>query len=199
VAVGGDGGGESIFASGARSGSNWTWSVSTVIGIRWFGWRESFERELPDFDLVRRGWCRYCGDSPTRYSPPVLSLITRGRGQTSAEIGGDSSGGGSLIGVNCPSATSCVAVGQDDASDGQAVYALGSKLWVNLVLVVRRPQCPTALVGGGFSMVVSCADVTTCVAVGFDDNSEAVTDALIVWCGCANECGRFRRQRSSGS
>src|SRR4029077_4202859 len=67
-----------------------------------------------------------------------------------------------LLGVSCPSATSCVAVG--DARNGNADHTLVKRLTGNLWSIEPSPN-PVGAAGASLHSVV-CTSATSCVAVG---------------------------------
>ena len=80
----------------------------------------------------------------------------------------DNSGGGSLVGVSCPSTTSCIAVGQDTGSPAQAIYSIGTEsagVWSWTPSATVTPDGS----GGGALNDISCTSTTSCVAVGVDN------------------------------
>lgn len=79
----------------------------------------------------------------------------------------DSSGGGDFLEVSCFTATSCIAVGDNDASPSQSIYSFGTEsngvwTWSNSADIAADAS------GGGELNGVSCPSTTTCVAVGGD-------------------------------
>lgn len=99
-----------------------------------------------------------------------------------AAVAPDSSGGGALSSVSCPSATLCVAVGGD--SNNQQIYATysatnGSWTWSPVEVVAPDSS------GAGYFSHVSCPRATMCVAVGEDPNSWTIystgTESGGVW------------------
>jgi len=85
----------------------------------------------------------------------------------------DSSGAGNLSAVDCPSTTMCVAVGVDGSAAGQAIYSVGTEtdgLWAWSTSVVIAPDAS----GGGRLLGISCASSSDCVAIGVDDNVQAI-------------------------
>ncbi len=78
---------------------------------------------------------------------------------------------GGLLGVSCPTTTTCVA-GENGSGDGVTTVGTdnaGTWSWI--------PEVPVAsdVNGGGYLEGVSCPSATTCVGVGFDSNFEGVT------------------------
>ncbi len=86
------------------------------------------------------------------------------------EVPSDASGSGSLTGVACPSATTCLAVGGDGNSLGIVDQAsLTSAGWTWSPATSLLP--PSS--GAGTLSAIACPSATTCVAVG-TDGSEGV-------------------------
>ena len=86
------------------------------------------------------------------------------------ELVPDATGNGYLTSVSCPSATTCVAVGYD--GNGQAIYVTGSAsagawTWTSATEVTPDSS------GVGLLASVSCANTSSCVAVGSDQNGSA--------------------------
>ena len=80
----------------------------------------------------------------------------------------------SLSAVSCPSATTCVAVGQD--SNVQAFYSVGSESAGSWTWSSATEVASDATTQGSFTGV-SCAAVTSCVAVGTDASGYPIFSA----------------------
>ena len=94
-------------------------------------------------------------------------------GWTSASISPDASGGGQLNAVSCVSATSCVAVGQDSAVEGQGIESVGiysgsAWTWSTSSIVASDSS------GGGVFWGLSCVSSNVCTAVGQDQNDQSI-------------------------
>jgi hypothetical protein len=85
----------------------------------------------------------------------------------------DASGVGAFYGVSCPSATSCIAVGEDGSTAGDGIYSIGTHTdgyWTWSTSTVITPDSS----GGGLFEAISCASASACIAVGEDDSGQAI-------------------------
>jgi hypothetical protein len=79
------------------------------------------------------------------------------------------SGGNTLMGVSCPSATACTAVGYSYISGG--FYRTFIESWDGTSWTVV--PSPNPVPGGDYLNGVSCASATACMAVGYDTKNSA--------------------------
>ena len=87
----------------------------------------------------------------------------------------DARGTGVYAAVNCPSVTTCVAVGSDGSQATYAVGILSGGVWSwSTQTPVAQNGCGSGTCGGAF-FGVSCPSVTSCVAVGGSSDAYAVT------------------------
>ncbi|MGA2968506.1 MAG: fibronectin type III domain-containing protein [Acidimicrobiales bacterium] len=154
VAVGTDMNGGAIFATGAESGSTWTWSPSVLIPPDSYG--RGF---LNSVDCVSTTSCIAVGGN---YNSGGISAIGTESGGTwswvSSAVAPDNSDNGYLTGVSCPTPTACIAVGTNEIVEG--TFATSSWSWSSIDAGVF------GLSADDFFRGVSCADLTDCVAVG---------------------------------
>ena len=151
VAVGADGSGRAVVTAGERG----TGTLDVVDGDRASGrarWQRSAHgRELPDdVDLCRGGHGRR--RAGTR-RPSGCSHRTGWRWATPTAVVPDGAGGGSLAGVNCPTASTCIAVGTD--ADAQGIVTTGLHVatgWSWSMAVAVTPDSS----GSGRLTAVSC-------------------------------------------
>ncbi len=109
---------------------------------------------------------------PLVANPVASGATTTTTVSPSLPIVSDGAGRGYIYGVSCPSATTCVAVG-DDATN-QSVTTSGTLsggvwTWTTEVAVTSDSS------GRGYLYAVSCPSATNCVAVGYDGNHQSVT------------------------
>ena len=170
VAVGDDANGQGIYSIGTQASGSWTWSTSAVIPSNSSGGGAFF-----GVSCASANSCVAVGGDSGFPGQEIYSVGTATNGtwtwSTAAVVGADSSGGGTLFDVHCISATSCVAVGQDNAA--QSVSTIGSEAggqWTWSRTTVVAPDSS----GAGFLFGISCVSTTSCVAVGGDGDNQTI-------------------------
>ncbi len=171
VAVGYDGDGQSIDVVGDRSGTNWTWSMSSPVTSD-----SSGTGELNGIDCASATSCVAVGLDGD-YEP--ITVIGDESGATwiwttANTVTPDSTGSGAFKSVNCTSASSCVAVGYD--SNAQAIFSSGVDSGTSWTWSAASLVAPDAE-GYGFLNGVACITASSCVAVGLDGNDHSIVSA----------------------
>jgi Fibronectin type III domain len=120
--------------------------------------------------------CIAVGDNNASPTQSIFSFGTDVDGvwtwSNSTDVAADTSQGGELNGVSCPSATICIAVGGDAAAQQQGIISVGTyfqETWTWSTSVVQPDGS-----GGGSLESVSCPSVSECVAVGSDIGDHSI-------------------------
>jgi hypothetical protein len=167
VAVGYDGSlqngsNQSITTVGALSGGAWTWTTESPVSADASG-----AGYLYGVSCSTATTCVAVGFDAGAQSITTSGTLSGGSWTWTADtvIVPDPSGFGDLYGVSCPSATTCVAVGQDPYDPIATVGTLSGGTWT---WSAESSAVGDPTTGTGYDRGVSCASATTCVAVGYD-------------------------------
>jgi len=130
---------------------------------------------LVDLTCVSSTSCIGVGTDNAPSNQEVFSVGTQSgvlwSWSTTKVVSPDGSGGGVLYGVACPTATTCVAVGQDNDDQSIATsgtYSSSSWSWTSSEVLSSESS--------GFSVLnsVACPETNTCIAVGEDNSAKSV-------------------------
>ena len=167
VAVGTDFSYQGITSSGTFSGGSWTWTTATTVAPDSSGGGSLYSVSCPTSTM-----CIAVGTDNNEQG--IYSTGTFSGGSwawtTATTIASAPSGtGGWLYGVNCPTSTNCIAVGEDYLSGIQrSIYTSGTDsggvwTWTTEAVIAPDPE------GAGNLTNISCPTSTMCIAVGNDD------------------------------
>ena len=166
VAVGYDNSGLPVVAEGDPT----TWTSSSVEELS-LGSAFGGSGTLSAVSCVSSSQCTAVGDD---ISPDPIVLTGNPATWTASDVtsmtlGSTFGDGGGLLGVSCPSATDCVAVGANGGSQplivtgNPATWTTSNAAFVDL---------QSAFGDGGALYAVSCVSTTQCTAVGNDRNNQ---------------------------
>lgn len=166
-AVGIDGVGRDVTASGAESQGRWTWSAARPDPgpLRGSG--------LVGVSCASTSSCVAVGNGAGAQAEVTWGAPARGtwRWRAPVTLSADGSGGGVLTAVSCASRTTCVAVGVDAASEG--IVTVGTARGTAWAWTRPAALVPDATGSGGL-WSVSCGSAASCVAVGSDAQRDAI-------------------------
>jgi len=136
VAVGQDGGGQPDFVSGTEAGSTWTWGDVSVVAIN----SSAIYGTFSSVSCVTSTQCVAAGNQVSNGTYAMTSIGYESSGTwhwaIANEVVSASSSQGQFAGVDCLSATTCLAVGE---SGGQAVYDAWSTASATVTSAPTRP------------------------------------------------------------
>src|ERR1019366_6605753 len=162
VAVGQDHSDEGVTTVGTYASGAWSWSTESPVAADGTVTGGLGAVNCPSVTL-----CVAVGRDSASEGVTTVGTYASGTWSWSTEspVADDGTGEGALNGVNCPSVTLCVAVGQDKSLEGvttTGTYASGAWSW--------STESPVADdgTGGGYQTGVSCSSNSPCVAVGTD-------------------------------
>jgi hypothetical protein len=166
MAVGVDGNADATYATGTAVHSEWTWSTATPVVPD-----SSGSGQLAAVSCPVPTSC--VGVGSDSHAQGAVGEATRNGAtwtwSTLSAIAPDAAGGGQLLGVSCPTATKCVAVGEDSHATG--IYTIGSKLASAWTWSTAAPVTSDKA-GGGRLTALSCPNSSMCEAVGTDANGQ---------------------------
>jgi hypothetical protein len=171
VAVGNNARNQGIVTTGHNAGGTWTWS--RIEDLRSDG---SGAGHLTSISCGGSATCVAVGYDGAGQSIQTIGTELRGSWtwSPSTVVAPDNSGSGQLDGVDCASAVSCVAVGVDGSYlpiETAGVKAGGSWTWSPSASVTPDGS------GTGSFKSVSCFSPTSCIAVGYDSDTQAIYSA----------------------
>jgi outer membrane protein OmpA-like peptidoglycan-associated protein len=174
VAVGTDGSGEGVTTIGTDTSGTWSWSAESAVANDGTGSGLLWGVSCPSTTL-----CVAVGEDEANEGVTTTGTDVSGTWSWSTEtaVADDASGGGSLSAVSCPLTTLCVAVGEDEASEGVTTTgtdASGTWSWSTETAVANDGTA------GGDLNGVSCATNDPCIAVGMDGVSQGVFSVLSI-------------------
>lgn len=169
VAVGADAAGRAAVTAGIEGDGRWRWTPARALSgagaLRLTG------TSCPDPAI-----CVAVGTDAAGRG----DVVTAVRGQLGwawsapTAIVPDAAGGGALAGVSCPTVATCVAVGEDRASQG--IVTTGVRTGSTWSWSKDAAVAPDGSGSGGLASV-SCGAASSCVAVGTDAAAHAIATA----------------------
>ena len=119
----------------------------------------------------------WSGDPTTWTLPDAAHVVT---------LGSTFASGGYLQAITCTSATSCVAVGYDNNSrplviSGNPAHWSGDPTtWSTPGDAATEVTLGSTFGSGGYLHGITCTSATSCVAVGYDNNSQPLVTEVII-------------------
>ncbi len=169
VAVGSDDDDRPVAVVATAGGGGWSWSRDAVVGSV-----GSHGRALSSVACPSPTSCVAVGSTATSQAIEAVGHGAGGawRWTTTHEVAPDSTGSGGLVAVSCATPTTCLALGTD--AGGRGTYASGwpsrgGWTWSVVSPIAARVGTTVALAA------VDCASAVSCVTVGGDAASQAVS------------------------
>jgi len=171
IATGGSAGGSTglgVTTTGTLTNGTWSWTREVDLTSDANGGGVLFS-----MSCVSSTECVAGGDDHKWRGVATSVNLVNGTWKWDAEVmvGSDANGGGRLLAMSCPSATECVAVGNDDP--GASNFTIGTKsggTWSWSANKVIQPDNT----GVGELDGVACPTTTLCIAVGYDNAQQGI-------------------------
>jgi hypothetical protein len=165
--VGVDAAGRAVTAAGSEAAGRWTWSVAKPDP------GPDGADTMASVSCPSTSECVAVGSGAMGQAEVATGVLARStwRWATPSVLAPDAANGGVLTAVSCPTRATCVAVGKDAAS--QAIVTTGTASGTGWTWT-RPAAIPPDPTGGGGLTAVSCAEATSCVAVGSDAAGHAI-------------------------
>jgi beta-lactamase family protein/fibronectin type III domain protein len=177
VAVGADASGRAVVAAGAEAQGRWRWSPASALPAGPGG-----ADQLRGVSCPTATACVAVGTDGSGQGEVAVGAMDRGSWRWGAPttLAPDLTAGGTLASVSCPTATTCVAVGSDAASQG--IVTTGARRGAAWSWTPAEPIAPDGT-GSGTLASVSCGSASSCVAVGVDAGSDGIVTAGVAHAG----------------
>jgi signal transduction histidine kinase len=163
VASGYDNASGGVTSVGTLSGGIWTWAAETDVASDSSGWGNLVSISCPSTTL-----CVVTGIDGNQEGITSIGTFSGGNWSWTTEslLTTDSSGSGQPRAISCPTATSCIVVGQDgNYQEFTSVGTLSGGIWTWAPETVVTPD----YTGSGELFGIGCLDSANCLAVGLDN------------------------------